>query len=351
LAAQALYGLPTSTPLSGGQTFGFNCNVAGASEMFFDFTKNTTPVITVWDMGANNTLDLSGFSASATVNLNPGTFSSCDEMTNNIAIAYNTSIDTLVCGSGNDVVTCNSQADTIYTGAGNDTVTGGAGSDTFYAGSGNDTLDGGAAFNKVVFSGNRSAYTITHNGNGSTTVSGPGSTDTLTHIQKLVFSDQTVMIGSPPTSDFNGNGTSDILWQITNGQAAIWFLNGTTLLAGSGALSPNPGTSWKAVGSGDFDADGEADILWQNTSGQASIWLMNGRTILSGSGNAGTNPGTSWKVKGAEDFNGDGNADILWQNTNGQAAVWLMSGTTILSGGNIGSNPGTSWSVVAGTGG
>ena len=48
LAAQALYGLPTSTPLSGGQTFGFNCNIQGPSEMFFDFTKNTNPVITIW---------------------------------------------------------------------------------------------------------------------------------------------------------------------------------------------------------------------------------------------------------------------------------------------------------------
>ena len=33
---------------------------------------------------------------------------------------------------------------------------------------------------------------------------------------------------------------SDILWQNTNGQAAIWEMNGTTLIGG-GAVSPNPG--------------------------------------------------------------------------------------------------------------
>ncbi len=33
---------------------------------------------------------------------------------------------------------------------------------------------------------------------------------------------------NPQTSDFNADGRSDILWQNTNGQAAIWLMNGTT---------------------------------------------------------------------------------------------------------------------------
>ena len=44
-------------------------------------------------------------------------------------------------------------------------------------------------------------------------------------------------------------------------------------------MSPNPGPSWKAIGTGDFNGDGISDILWQNTStGQAAIWEMNGTT-------------------------------------------------------------------------
>src|SRR6185369_10693729 len=102
LAVQALYGLPTSTPFSGGQTFGFNCNIAGPTAMFFDFSQNTDPILAIWDSGTNNTLDLSGFSSNSSVNLNPGTFSSCNGMTNNIAIAFGTAINRIVLGPGND---------------------------------------------------------------------------------------------------------------------------------------------------------------------------------------------------------------------------------------------------------
>ena len=77
LAAQRLYGVPTSGPLaSGGQVFGFNSNIDGSIARFFDFTINTNPFITIWDGGLNNTLDVSGWSTPATINLEPGSFSS-----------------------------------------------------------------------------------------------------------------------------------------------------------------------------------------------------------------------------------------------------------------------------------
>jgi len=103
LAAQQLYGVAKATPLSGGQVFGFNCNVSGVTEQFFDFTINKTPVITVWDAGTGNTLDLSGYSTTATVNLNAGAYSSFAGMTNNMAIAYGTAIDTVIGTSGDDI--------------------------------------------------------------------------------------------------------------------------------------------------------------------------------------------------------------------------------------------------------
>jgi serralysin len=68
LAAQRLYGSATSGPLaSGGQVFGFNSNISGAIAPYFDFTVNTNPVVTIWDAGLNNTLDLSGWSAPASI--------------------------------------------------------------------------------------------------------------------------------------------------------------------------------------------------------------------------------------------------------------------------------------------
>jgi hypothetical protein len=65
--------------------------------------------------------------------------------------------------------------------------------------------------------------------------------------------------------------TNSILWQNANGQASIWNMNESALVGG-GAVTPNPGRIWRAVGTGDFNDDGHSDILWQNTStGQASI--------------------------------------------------------------------------------
>ena len=73
-------------------------------------------------------------------------------------------------------------------------------------------------------------------------------------------------------------------------------MNGNKLIGG-GAVSPNPGASWFAVGIGDFNGDGHSDILWQNTSWQVAIWEMNGTKIVGG-GAVSTNPGPSWYAIG-----------------------------------------------------
>jgi hypothetical protein len=83
-----------------------------------------------------------------------------------------------------------------------------------------------------------------------------------------------------PAGDFNGDDRSDILWQNANGQTSIWDMSGNTP-TGGGAVSPNPGPGWKAVGTGDFNGDGLSDILWQNTSsGQVSIREMDGNKLM-----------------------------------------------------------------------
>jgi methionine-rich copper-binding protein CopC len=143
--------------------------------------------------------------------------------------------------------------------------------------------------------------------------------------------------------DFDGDGKADILWQNDSGQPQIWLMNGTNVLS-SGTIAENPGTTWHVKGAGDFNGDGKSDILWQNDSGQAAVWLMNGTTLILGNV-IGSSPGVSWHIKGAGDFNGDGKSDILWQNDSGQAMVWLMNGLSLLSNPNVGSNPGPSWHV------
>ena len=86
-------------------------------------------------------------------------------------------------------------------------------------------------------------------------------------------------VGTATIDDNDVTTAADILWQnMSTGQASIWDTNGTSLIGG-GAVSPNPGLNWRAVGTGDFNDDGHSDILWQNVNtGQASIWDMNGNT-------------------------------------------------------------------------
>ena len=136
------------------------------------------------------------------------------------------------------------------------------------------------------------------------------------------------------TGDFNGDGKSDILFQNTDGQAAIWEMDGTNPIAGGSQwVGANPGPDWKVVGTGDFNGDGKSDILFQNTDGQAAIWEMNGTNPIAGGSRWVANPGPDWKVVGTGDYNGDGKSDILFQNTGGQAAIWEMDGTNQIAGG------------------
>jgi hypothetical protein len=187
-AIQQLYGMPVSTPLSGGQVFGFHANITGAIAPYFDFTQNTLPILTLWDMGTGNTLDLSGYSSASIVNLNAGTFSSFAGLTNNLSIAYGTAIDSFVGTAGNDTVTGNNDGDTFTGGAGNDSFTGGTGVDT------------------VVFSGNFADYSVTNNHTGGFLITdnragSPDGSDSVNLVEFARFADQTVSLtsGTPPT--------------------------------------------------------------------------------------------------------------------------------------------------------
>jgi uncharacterized repeat protein (TIGR03803 family) len=174
---------------------------------------------------------------------------------------------------------------------------------------------------------------------GTTSAGGPSDHGTVFEISGSGF----VTAGSAAAQASDG-----ILFQSAGGQAALWGMDGTNVIAG-GTVSPNPGPSWKSIGTGDFNDDGLPDILWQNADGQASIWDMDGTNLIGG-GAVTPNPGPSWRAVGTGDFNHDHLSDILWQNTStGQASIWEMSGNTIAGGGAVNPNPGPSWKAI-GTG-
>ena len=119
-------------------------------------------------------------------------------------------------------------------------------------------------------------------------------------------------------------------------------MNGTNVIGGA-LVGPNPGPSWHIIATGDFNGDGYSDILWQDTSGEVAIWEMNGTSVIGG-GRLG-NPGPSWHAIGTGDYYGHGYSDILFQNVSGEVYIWEMNGTSVIGGASLG-NPGPSWHPI-----
>ena len=154
LAVQDVYGANTTTR-TGNTVYGFNST---AGNVVFDFTVNTDPVVTIYDAGGTDTLNLSGWNTDELIDLNPGAYSSASDgatkqdlvdigfispeytdaqlqalfarynagpqgqMHDNIAIAYGTIIENAIAGGGNDFIIANDARNVIDGGAGRDTV-------------------------------------------------------------------------------------------------------------------------------------------------------------------------------------------------------------------------------------
>jgi serralysin len=187
-AIQSMYGADPATR-SGDTTYGFNSNITGAEAAVYDFSQNPNPVLTIYDAGGNDTLDLSGFSQAASINLNAGMASNAAGMTSNIWIAYDTTIENAVGGAGADVITGNGAANHLWGGAGSDKLSGGAGADTLEGGSGNDSLDGGSGIDTAAYGGTRASHTVNYNGGNWQVVTSGSDVDSLTGTERLQFGD------------------------------------------------------------------------------------------------------------------------------------------------------------------
>jgi hypothetical protein len=180
----------------------YGANMSGTSpqNQIFSWGYNANIYETLYATGANNEINISNQSRPSFVNLNPGTFSSIDELNltkpyyngvDDVAIAPNARIDTLILGGGASTVIANNDGDQIYLGSGSDTITGGAGNDTFYLDYGGATnatmtINGGGGSNVAFVFGPMSAYHIAYS-NGVITLTSGSVTDTLTNIGGVDF--------------------------------------------------------------------------------------------------------------------------------------------------------------------
>lgn len=170
-AIQQMYGTPTDTRASDTR-YGFRSNVDGPMAQILDFTRNPYPILTIFDSGGTDTLDLSGWSDPSRIDLTPGAYSSANSMTNNLAIAYSAWIENAIGGAGNDVLIGNSLANRLEGGAGDDELEGREGDDLLVPGSGHDRVDGGAGTDTLVLSLALSAYSFSLDGSLLTLSSG-----------------------------------------------------------------------------------------------------------------------------------------------------------------------------------
>jgi len=133
--------------------------------------------------------------------------------------------------------------------------------------------------------------------------------------------------------DIDSDGDGDLIWRhATTGDLAVWVMNGRTLVD-SWALSPGrvADLNWRIVGSGDFNGDGKPDLFWHhNTTGELAVWYMDGRTLINSVYTSHFVADLTWRVVAVDDMDGDGDADLIWRNTgNGEMAIWFMNGRTL----------------------
>lgn len=285
---QRLYGASTASTFSGGQIYGFGTNITyttidGTTDTIsqFDFTKDTKPVITLYNSGLNNTLNLSGYSTTSVVDLRQGGYSSVAGLANNIGIAFGTHIDIAIGGSGNDRFILNDDGDII---------------------------DGGAGSDTVVLAGTFAGYTAFRNAAGGATVSANGIVHTLSNVEYLQFDDQAVAVATLPLPGTPVPVAAQLAIAATDaskiegdsGSVALTFtvtrsanLTGTTAV--NWAVSANGADAADFVGgvlpsgSVTFAAGETAKLVTVNVAGDTTVELDEGFTVtLSGATNGAT---------------------------------------------------------------
>ncbi len=184
MAIQQVYGVETTTR-TGATVYGFNSNIGGDLASIYNFAVNKNPILTIFDSGGIDTLDLSGWSTASTIDLAPGAYSSGNSMTFNIAIAHTADIENAIGGAGADRITGNGLDNRLTGGAGQDILYGLGGSDILDGGTGNDWIDGGDGFDFVLFNAAWDALTIIYDSETMTfTISGSGvGTDTIVNVE------------------------------------------------------------------------------------------------------------------------------------------------------------------------
>ncbi|UKA48915.1 S8 family serine peptidase [Arthrobacter sp. FW305-123] len=126
-------------------------------------------------------------------------------------------------------------------------------------------------------------------------------------------------------TDFNGDGTSDVVARDSNG--ALWLYKGTGYGNWRGGRT-QIGVGWNVMTAveapGDFNGDGYADVIARDGNGVLWLYPGNGWGGLLGRTQIGAGWNVMTSIKSTGDFNGDATADVIGRDGNG--VLWLYPG-------------------------
>lgn len=144
-AIHSLYGTPVNVRADD-TTYGDNHNTG-----LYNFDLPGQKMVTIFDSGGTDHINLESRTSSQRIDLNQETFSDINGKIGNFAIARNTVIENVTTGSGADTITGNDDANRIITGSGNDVIFAAGGDDVIVAGGGVDEITGGAGADRHVY--------------------------------------------------------------------------------------------------------------------------------------------------------------------------------------------------------
>ncbi len=310
-AAQRLYGANTSTR-TGDTVYGFNSNTGLAHYTITAATQGA--VFAIWDGGGVDTLDLSGYSQNADIDLRAESHSSAGPTDANGPAVFNFSIargvviEYAIGGAGNDALTGNSAANRLEGRAGADTLAGAAGADTLDGGLGADLLQGGLG-NDLYLVDNVGDGVLEAPSEGADTVFASISYTLAGNVENLTLSGAALLgtgneldnriTGFSIDNRLEGRGGADIL---DGGLGADVLDGGAGVDTASYASSAAPVRVNLGTGSAlEGEAAGDSFVSIENLTGSQLGDVL--------TGNAGANVIDG--LNGADNINGGDGDDIL----------------------------------------
>jgi Ca2+-binding RTX toxin-like protein len=281
LIMQARYGADLLT--RGGNTiYGFN---SSADHGVFDFaalkSMNVIPVLTIYDAGGTDTLDVSGYEQTQRIFLKDGWMSSVGGQVANVGIAFGTVIENAIGGAGDDVIYGNDFSNILAGNAGVDDIFGEGGDDIIDGGAGGDRIAGGEGVDRARYgSAVEQKLNVTSLDTNDWRVEDrlTGAFDDLDSIEAFEFGDakDTVVYAGESDVRFDGRGGDDHLF----GDGGNDIITGGP---GADNLIGQEGDDGIEGGLGDdIVRGGDGNDNLAGSSGDDSVWGGDGDDIMFG---------------------------------------------------------------------